>query len=217
MDQSSRRIEAMSRQAPARAWLALVLISTLAIPAPLLKGQQLPPTVPTEAKTGLEVFILRGEGAVNVIPTLTAVTPVVEIRDELGRPVAGAEVIFRLPESGPGGRFGGGSTTFRTISNPAGQAAPNEFTMNKEAGAFLIHVTASVRDRRGTAVIHQANSMADPELKPAPKAGSRKKWYIIGALAAAGIAAGVIVATRGGDSIPTVTISSGPGAVGGPR
>jgi len=197
-------------------WVAIIVVLTLAFEHPLLGGQQQPTTTAAPPAT-LDVYVLRGEGAVNVIPTSSVVTPVVEIRDESGRPLAGAEVIFRLPEAGPGGRFAGDSPTFRTISNPAGQAAPSGFAINKDAGAFLIHVTASLRDRRGSAVIHQVNSQKDPALEPVKKSGSRRKWYIIGALAAAGVAGGIVAATRGGNSTPTVTISSGPGTVGGPR
>src|SRR4051812_8978478 len=103
----------MFHPAPARSWLTVALISALIFPIPRLGGQQTP-TAP-EVKGTLEVYVLRGDGGVNVIPTSTAVNPVVEIRDEQGRPVAGAEVVFRLPESGPGGRFAAGSVTFRTI------------------------------------------------------------------------------------------------------
>jgi len=51
----------------------------------------------------LKITAIEGEGAINNIRTKSATQLVVEVHDEAGKPVAGAEVVFQLPAAGPGG------------------------------------------------------------------------------------------------------------------
>ena len=60
------------------------------------------PQAPAPAK--LNIVIVEGEGAINNIRQRTAREPIVQVEDENRRPVAGAAVLFLLPEDGPGGR-----------------------------------------------------------------------------------------------------------------
>lgn len=53
----------------------------------------------------LKIVIVEGEGAINNIRQRVAREPVVAIEDEARRPVAGAEVVFRLPDTDPAGPF----------------------------------------------------------------------------------------------------------------
>src|SRR5439155_20668973 len=58
---------------------------------------------------GLTIKVLEGEDGVNIIQKNTAVKPVVEVRDRNNLPVAGATVVFILPDSGPSATFARGS------------------------------------------------------------------------------------------------------------
>ena len=58
---------------------------------------------------GLKIVVVQGEGAKNNLRTRSATQPVVEVRDDSDKPVAGAEVVFQLPPAGPGGVFNGWS------------------------------------------------------------------------------------------------------------
>ncbi len=203
--------------APVRRSLCVVVSALLVCPPGFSQQPALAPS--KEAAAPLEIFPLQGEAAVNVIPSRTSVVPVVEIRDELSRPISGAEVTFKLPETGAGGYFTGRQTSFRTLSNAQGQAAPAGYSINSEQGRFPIHVSAALGDRKGALVMHQTNALVDPADLPVKPKRSRTKWYLIAGLAAAGVTAGVLAATRNGSSssVPTITLSPGAAGVGGPR
>jgi hypothetical protein len=158
----------------------------------------------------LSVFVLQGQGAVNSIQDRRGTTPVVEVRDQNGASVDGAEVVFTLPQSGPGGFFGPDQLTAKVRSRADGQvAAP--FIVNGQAGKFQIQVAATLGEQFGSAIISQSNSLRATE-SGGKKTASRwykswKVWAIAGGAAAATVAA--LLLTRGGDSKPTITISSG--------
>ena len=61
------------------------------------------PQAPAPAPAKLNIVIVEGEGAINNIRQRTAREPIVQVEDENHRPVAGAAVLFLLPENGPGG------------------------------------------------------------------------------------------------------------------
>ena len=70
----------------------------------------LSPTGQAQERAGLKIVVLEGEGAFNDIKRKRARNPVVEVRDEANHPVAGAEVVFTLPETGAGGTFAASQT-----------------------------------------------------------------------------------------------------------
>ncbi len=158
------------------------------------------------ASSGLKIYILEGNGAVNFIPNQQAVTPVVEIRDSNELPVAGANVEFRLPETGPGGDFPNGQHTLTAVTTLAGQAqAP--FTVRPTPGAFRIQVTAKLDTRSATAVILQTNTLkvSESTTTALPK---KHHWYTSWKFlvpAGCGVAALVIllVTIEGGSSSGT--------------
>jgi len=184
-----------------------------------------PPAKPVES---LKVFVLEGEGAINFIPDQHARTPVVEVRDENDLPVEGASVVFELPESGPGGRFLGGARSVTVKTVPGGQAAA-PFTVNNQAGAFQIKVTATIGDKIGRAVISQTNSLTPP--LPPQKKKSRwlttKKLLLFSSVAAAAVLVAVLATRDSGSTAntpaptppppPTIIISPGSPTFGGPR
>lgn len=190
----------------------LPLISAPLIVCALLTAQQL--------KTPLKVTAVQGDGAFNDIRKGLAQTPVVEVRDENGRPVSNARVVFTLPASGPGGSFMDDHKEYITTTDQQGRATARGLKPNQTEGRFPIRVRASLAGREGTATVWQSNTLAGGEM--ARSGGSRKKLIIIGLLGAAA-AGGVIAATRGGGggstaaaAMPT-SLSAGAITVGGPR
>jgi hypothetical protein len=133
---------------------------------------------------------------------------VVQVTDEIGRPVEGAAVSFRLPEEGPGGTFGHGMRTDISVTGADGRAAVHDLQWNRIEGPFQIRVTAVRGElRAGTIVNHylaQKTGSSGPTANLAAKSGSKRKWLVIAAVAAGGAAAGLALG-RG----------SGPAPVGG--
>src|SRR6185295_17934758 len=82
----------------------------------------------------LQVNVLEGEGAFNDIKKGLAHSPVVEVKDEGGRAVENAKVVFQLPETGASGTFFDGSRTFVGTSDKQGRAAAPVLKPNKVEG-----------------------------------------------------------------------------------
>lgn len=102
-------------------------------------------------------MVIEGEGARNNIRSHSATSPVIEVRDQEDKPVAGAEVVFQLPASGPGGVFYGWMRTQTARTDEKGRAVASGLTPNEDEGRFQIRVLASRDGQKGTAVINQIN------------------------------------------------------------
>lgn len=201
-----RSIIVVSTMRTFRPFLAAVIVCLLAFPA---AGQQAGPV------QRLRIIALEGQRAVNYIPIRTTTAPVVEVRDENDRPVEGATVVFKLPDSGPGGTFEGGQTTQTGITDFRGQVGARGYTSNSVPGRFVIEVNATYEDRSARLPITQTNSIdaLPPELG-GPKKSSRKKWILLSVAAGAG--AGVALYLLTGRDKP-ISVGGGPVSVGGPR
>src|SRR5580658_2820673 len=70
----------------------------------------------------LKITIIDGDEAINNIRQRTAREPIVQVEDENNRPVAGAAVVFLLPNDGAGGTFTGGAKSLSTVTDSKGQA-----------------------------------------------------------------------------------------------
>jgi hypothetical protein len=169
----------------------------------------------------LKIVVVQGEGALNNIRTRNAAPLIVEVRDSSDKPVAGAEVIFQLPPAGPGGVFNGWMRNQTARSSPEGRAETNGFTPNDEPGRFNIKVTATSGTKSTSAIIAQTNTPNGSGTGSQAKSKS-KTWKIVLILGAAGLAGGIVAATRGGSSTPPtpptpITVIAGPITIGGPR
>jgi hypothetical protein len=183
------------------------------------------PPVPGGAQTApdlrsgtLKIFVLQGEAAINSVPEHTAVMPVVEVRDANNRPVEGAEVVFQLPATGPGGYFTGHEYSTKVKTNLQGQAGA-AFTPNDIPGRFTIRVTAAMGPRTGHVTITQTNSLHARESTQVRKKTSGRKIAAIVAVAGGAAAVAAILATRGGHSgtrTRTITVTPGSPTVGRP-
>lgn len=157
-------------------------VASLSLPSP-----QAPSAEPARE---LSIAILEGDNFVNNIRRGTARDPVVEVRDRNRKPVAGALVLFALPESGPSGTFANGARTLSVTTDQQGRAVAKGLQPNKQAGQFQIVVTASLGAQVATATITQTNVLAAVAAGAAQTAGSvgfstAAKVSIIGGIAAA--------------------------------
>ena len=171
----------------------------------------------------LKILVLAGNGEMNDLERKVMAPLVVQVLDQNDRPVEGAEVVFRFPMNGPGATFAGGksSQTFRT--NGTGEAAAANWMANGEVGTFDVHVTATYGNEQRETTVNMSNVTRIVE---GTKRAKQSHWYsskwvkvaLIGG--AAGIVAGVVLATRGGSSTaskPPIIITPGSPTVGGPH
>jgi hypothetical protein len=165
--------------------------------------------------TALKIVVLEGEGAINNIKQRTAREPIVQVEDENHKPVAGALVLFTLPDSGPSGVFPGGSKTLMVYTDAQGRAAGKGLQPNKNAGQFQIAVNATYKGLTTSTTISQSNALVGA----AAAAGISGKLMAILAIAGGAAVAGAIAAsTRGNNNtpVPPTTITPGAPSVSGP-
>lgn len=183
--------------------------------APALRAQ-------AAAPHGLVINILSGEGALNDIRQRTAREPIVQVEDENHKPVAGAAVLFLLPDSGPGGTFADGSRALHAVTGADGRASAHDLRPNNQAGSWNLVVQASFAGATATATIHEQNvsgtasgsssSVAGTTMHATHILSTKGLLILLGSAAAAGTVAGILV-TRGGNS---TTITPGAPTVGAP-
>ncbi|MSV29599.1 MAG: hypothetical protein EXQ52_12775 [Bryobacterales bacterium] len=198
------------------------LVLPLAISAQEAPKTNLVQQPAAQQSSGLKIIVVQGEGALNSTRARTATQPVVEVRDDSDKPVAGAEVVFQLPAAGPGGVFNGWMRTQTTRSGADGKASASGFTPNDEEGRFNIKVTATAGTKSASAIVGQSNGRGTNG-SGAKVSGGRNKIWLAVAIIGVGAIAGGVGATRGDDkaaataaSIP-VSITPGAVTVGGPR
>src|SRR5580704_16363909 len=91
----------------------------------------------------LEIVIVEGEGAINNIKDRVNREPIVQVEDENHKPVAGAAVVFFLPNQGPGGTFADGSRSLTVTTDTQGRAVARGIQYNRASGQMQIRVTAT--------------------------------------------------------------------------
>jgi hypothetical protein len=187
----------------------LVLFNLLGTPA---WAQANPPA--------LQILIVEGDGAINNIKQRVNREPIVQVEDQNHKPIAGAAVIFFLPNQGPGGTFANGASELTTTTNAEGRAIARGIRLNRQSGSMEIRVTASYQGQTVSAVIQQTNVLGAGAAGSAASAGlslTAKVLFVLGVVGAAAVAGGVYAATRGGgSSSSTVTLTPGTPTVGAP-
>ena len=170
-----------------------------------------------EAGNQLNIVIVDGDGAINNIRQRIAREPIIQVEDQNHKPVAGAAVVFLLPDQGASGVFANGSGTLTVMTDAQGRAVARGLRPNKVQGKLEIHVTASHQGQTATATISQTNALS--AAAGAAGAGVSGKLIAILAIAGGAVAGGVIAATHGGPSTstPPTTITAGTGTVGAPH
>ena len=156
----------------------------------------------------LNITIIEGEGAINNIKGRVNRDPVIQVEDENHRPIAGAAVVFFLPNQGPGGVFANGTKTLAITTDAQGRATAAGIQRNNISGQMQIRATASFGGQTASAVITQTNiAGGGPGLSTTAK-------VLIGAGLVGGAVAGAVAATRGGGgssstTTPPITITAG--------
>lgn len=156
----------------------------------------------------LQIKVTEGEGAVYAIGARATRGITVQVTDETGKPVEGATVSFRLPDSGPTGTFASGSRTEIVTTRADGQAGVWGMQWNRTAGSLEIRITALKGQTRAGTVCGMYLSDS-PEARASHGAGTARigprghKWLwiglAIGGAAAAGVA-GTALAGKPGSS-----------------
>lgn len=184
-----------------------------------------PPAFAQEPVHKLNLVIVEGEGAINNIRQRTAREPIVQVEDENHKPVAGAAVLFLLPERGAGGAFADGSHSLSVVTNAQGRAVAHGIHLNNVQGQFQIQVTASYNGMTATTAISQSIGAAAAAGAGGAVAAAAisTKLVVILVVAAAAVAGGTYYATHSGGSgnsaaVATGTsITAGIGTVGPPK
>jgi hypothetical protein len=191
---------------------------------PLLLSNLLgPPANAQPPSGGLQLLIVEGDGAINNVKQRVNRETIVQVEDENHKPVAGAAVIFFLPNQGPGGTFPNGSTTLTTTTNAEGQAVARGIRYNQQSGPMQLRITASFAGQTASLIVNQTNVIGTAAGGGSSSAGmsAGTKWLIIAAIAGGAAAAGIVAGTHGGGSsatpTPTVIITPGTPTVGGPQ
>jgi hypothetical protein len=201
-------------------------------PAPPNEGQTTVVQVPVPKENTLDITVIEGEGASNVIGKKSSVKPMVEVRDEKNQLLEGAVVTFIAPADGPSIVFSNGLRTVTVMTDAQGRArTPSVRAVND--GPFRLQVSASFRGQMVSTSISQTNfesaaeangkgSAATPGDHPVvnkKSAGglSGTTWAIIlGAGAAAAVGIGVGLGHKGSSSSTTTTTSATIGGPGSP-
>jgi hypothetical protein len=177
---------------PIRCFLSLSLALLLAVPEAAFSEP-----VQGSGVTKLNLVIVEGEGAINNVRQRIAREPIVQVEDENRKPIAGAAVIFTLPESGPSGTFSNGSRILQVTTNSKGQAVAKGLKLNNVSGKFQIQVQASYQGASANATISQANAVLSTTAS-----GMSVAHTLVAVLAAtaSGIAVGVAIGSRKGNT-----------------
>lgn len=182
---------------------ALALVSILSLNfQPRIDAQEQPKQ--------LKILVIRGDEPIENVKVRTTREPIIEVRDENDRPIAGAAVFFRLPANGPSGVFPVNNTQVLTVTTDAQGRAAARFVPNRVEGNTSLQVTAS---HSGLT----ASTSIPFTVSPPPAVPPLGKMAIIGAIGAATVV-GIVAATRNGNNTPAAsptTITAGGTTVGG--
>jgi hypothetical protein len=166
----------------------------------------------------ISIVIVEGDGAINNVKERGNREPIVQVVDDNQKPIAGAAVVFFLPNQGPGGTFADGTRSLTVTTDAQGRAVARGIQFNRLSGQMQIRVTATANSQTATATITQTN-VAGSSSSGAGLSTTAKVLIVLGVVAAAGAGAGVYLATRGSSSsssgLPTA-ITAGTPTVGAP-
>jgi hypothetical protein len=179
----------------------------------LLGAQPMPDS--SQAAPMLNIVIVEGEGTLNNVKQRVNREPIVQVEDENHKPVAGAAVVFFLPNSGASGTFANGSQTLTVTTDATGRASATGIHPNHTLGKIQIRVTASANGLSATSTITQTNVAG----ASVGRGLSTTAKIMIAVGVAAGIGAGVYFGTRSSSTGPTtgITITPGTPTVGAPQ
>lgn len=199
-------------------WLfrILTILLTMAPPAFSQAGRpRTEPGTPLPTIQSLKVIPLAGDGEINDLERKVMSPMVIQVLDQNGRPVEGANVVFRFPLEGPSATYPNNQNSQKVRTNADGQAAATGWMANNQTGKFEVRATASRGNEFGEAVITMTNSS---NIVNEPRRNGRKRWWksrwLWGGVAAAAVTSAILL-TRGDDDSSTITITPGDVSIGG--
>jgi hypothetical protein len=189
-------------------------------------------TAAGRAQSALTLETIEGDGAIYNLRGKQLSRPRVRVSAPDGRPVEGAAVTFRLPDSGAGATFAEGRIS-TIVTGVNGEAVVPAMRLNGQLGPWEIRVVAARAGVVARSSIQQINAAPAEAITAGNGNSSRKKYWIAAAAAGAatlvtlGLAGGTATARLGGVSAPAgpaaaspasqaLTISAGAGSVGAP-
>lgn len=161
----------------------------------------------------LQIRVLQGDGAKNIVQQIAARPITVRVEDSQGRPVVGARVVFTSPQVGPSGEFSNDLRTLEMTTDSRGTASADHYHPDGSVGPYVINVVAEFQNQTARAQIKQENV-----------AQGKGHGKLIAILAIGGAAVAAIVAAslnkNGGGTTPstggpTITLG-GTSTVGAP-
>jgi hypothetical protein len=138
----------------------------------------------------IRIQVVAGQDATNNIEKRIVTEPVVQVQDAAGKPLAGAEVVFRTPSTGPTATFYGATRSIAITTDDKGEARAPGMTPNTDVGIFEIAVTATHGSAQAETLITQTNALAPQEKKK-----RRLGWRVMTAIGA-GVLIAIIAAVR---------------------
>jgi hypothetical protein len=175
--------------------ILLLLIATI------LRGQD--PAI-------LQIKVTEGEGSVYAVGGRATRGLTVQVTDEAGKPVEGASVSFRLPDSGPAGTFASGSKTEIVTTGADGRAGVWGMQWNRTAGALEVRITAlKGQTRAGTTCSIYLSDSPEARASTARAGPKGHKWVWIALAVGGAAAAGVAVAAVAGKPAPASATPQG--------
>jgi len=201
-------------------YLALTLSQLLVWSLCPVRAEQAPTDEPAQPAAGqLHIVIVKGDGATNNIRQRTGREAIVRVEDDNHKPVAGAAVVFLLPESGASGAFADGSKLLTVITDAKGQAIMHGLKPNAVTGSMKVNITASFHGVKAAATLTQTNAATGAAAGGAAGGILTTKVIVIAVVVGAAAAAGGAYAATnsGGGAHSNLTLSPGPPSVGAPH
>jgi hypothetical protein len=125
----------------------------------------------------LKIEVPQGDDGNHQTNTRYAAGIVIVVKDEMDRPVPGAQVVLTLPSDGAGAVFVNGAKTTQALTKADGSTQIAGLRANNIRGSFAIRATASFGGETVTMPIKETN------VPPPPV--TRKRVAIVGAACAA--------------------------------
>lgn len=204
-----------------RIFISLILTAAIAV-------GQTPQAPAAPTNESLIVVVVAGRNGTNILRPPSAAPPVIEVRDNADRPVAGAIVKFSAPESEPTVKFPNGRSSYSLVTDLSGRAVVENMTP-VGTGKFQLDVTATYLDVYTTAMIRETNysthklAMASTSLDAANQVPSPVEHQGLSTGAKVGIIAGIAVVAAGVGAYfafrghgSTGTVAAGTPTVGAP-
>ena len=190
--------------------IAGVLILILAVFQPGSMGL----TALAQGPGGLHIAVLEGNN--RVVKKDSNLRLVVEVRNDSKVPVAGADVTFIAPQSGPGILFAQNASRLTVKTDSFGRA-DSGFVRSVGDGPFQVTIVANYQGQSVSTTAQAVNQTSPTSAADTKKKSGIWKWILIGG---AGAAAGIILAAKSGsdsDSSPPPTITVDPPVIGPPQ